>query len=146
MSRSNRIDNAVCFSVFRTVGPDSGRVPGSLDALQVDSKIRVEYIWRQRFRPAGTLTGTIPMLLSHFVVLAGGLTLITLTSGRLTLVMLSSLPVAIGMAMIFGRRTHRVAREAQDKLADTNVIVEETLRSCGCALPSPGPSSGTHRS
>jgi ABC-type multidrug transport system fused ATPase/permease subunit len=76
----------------------------------------------------GTLTGTIPMLLSHFVVLAGGLTLITLTSGRLTLVMISSLPVAIGVATIFGRRTHRVAHEAQDKLADTNVIVEETLQ------------------
>jgi ATP-binding cassette subfamily B protein len=76
----------------------------------------------------GTLTGAVPMLLGQVVVLAGGLTLITLTSGRLTLVMLGSLPVAIGLAMVFGRRTHRVAREAQDRLADTNVIVEETLQ------------------
>jgi ABC-type multidrug transport system fused ATPase/permease subunit len=76
----------------------------------------------------GTLTGAVPMLLRQFVILVGGLTLITLTSGRLTLVMLSSLPVAIGMAMIFGHRASRVAREAQDRVADTNVIVEETLQ------------------
>ncbi len=76
----------------------------------------------------GALTGAIPMLLGQLVVLVGGLTLITLTSGRLTLVMLSSLPVAIGLAIIFGHRTRRIAREAQDKLADTNVIVEETLQ------------------
>ncbi len=76
----------------------------------------------------GTMTGAIPMLLGQVIVMVGGLTLITLTSGRLTLVMLSSLPVAIGLAMIFGKRAHRVARDAQDKLADTNVIVEETLQ------------------
>ncbi len=76
----------------------------------------------------GTMTGAIPMFLGQLVMLAGCLILITVTSGRLTLVMLSTLPVAIGVAIIFGRRTRQVARETQDKLADTNVIVEETLQ------------------
>jgi ATP-binding cassette subfamily B protein len=41
--------------------------------------------------------------------------------------MLSSLPAAIGVAIVYGRWTRKISREAQDKLADTNVIVEETL-------------------
>jgi len=75
----------------------------------------------------GMLTGAIPTFLGQMVVLAGGLTLILLTSARLTLIMLSSLPVAIAVAIVFGRWTRKVSREAQDKLADTHVIVEETL-------------------
>jgi ATP-binding cassette subfamily B protein len=75
----------------------------------------------------GTLTGAIPTVLGQLVVLVGGLTLIGLTSARLTLVMLSSLPLAIVVAIAFGRWTRKISREVQDRLADTNVIVEETL-------------------
>jgi ATP-binding cassette subfamily B protein len=76
----------------------------------------------------GSMTGSIPLLLGQVVVLTGALTLITLTSVRLTLVMLSTLPVAIILAIVFGRWTRKVSRETQDKLADTGVIVEETLQ------------------
>jgi ABC-type multidrug transport system fused ATPase/permease subunit len=61
-------------------------------------------------------------------MLIGGLVLITLTSGRLTLVMLVSVPVVIGLAIIFGRLTRKVSHEATERLADTNVVVEETLQ------------------
>jgi ATP-binding cassette subfamily B protein len=75
-----------------------------------------------------TFTGTLPHFLGQMVMLAGGLVLITLTSGRLTLVMLASVPLVIGLAVVFGKLTRKVAREGQDRLADTNVVVEETLQ------------------
>ena len=74
------------------------------------------------------LTGTVPQFLSQVVLMAGGVALIAVTSGRLTLVMLSSVPVMVGMAVVFGRKTRRISKEAQDRLADTNVVVEETLQ------------------
>ncbi|MSU53543.1 MAG: ATP-binding cassette domain-containing protein, partial [Opitutaceae bacterium] len=57
-----------------------------------------------------------------------GLTMISLTSGQLTVVMLGTLPLLIGAAVFFGRRLRRFSRETQDQLAATNTIVEETLQ------------------
>ncbi len=75
-----------------------------------------------------TLTGSIPQFLRQSILVVGGITLIAFTSGRLTLVMLSSFPILMGVAVAFGRAVRGISREAQDKLADTNVIVEETLQ------------------
>jgi ABC-type multidrug transport system fused ATPase/permease subunit len=100
----------MAFFAQRRVGELGSRLAADLAAIQ------------------GTLTGAIPILLGQVVVLTGGLTLITLTSARLTLVMLSSVPVAIGVAVLSGGRTRRFSREVQDRLADTSVIVEETLQ------------------
>ncbi len=75
-----------------------------------------------------TLTGSAPQFIGQLVMLTGGLVLITLTSGRLTLVMLASVPVVIGLAVIFGRLTRKISFEAMERLADTNVVVEETLQ------------------
>ena len=75
-----------------------------------------------------TLTASVPQFLRQFVLVAGGVTLIAYTSGRLTLVMLSSFPVLMGAAVVFGRAVRNISLEAQDKLAETNVIVEETLQ------------------
>jgi ATP-binding cassette subfamily B protein len=75
-----------------------------------------------------TLTNSGPHFVGQLVMLIGGLVLITLTSGRLTLVMLVSVPVVIGLAVIFGRLTRKVSSEASERLADTNVVVEETLQ------------------
>src|SRR5262249_21107701 len=75
-----------------------------------------------------TLTGSIPQFLGQIIVLAGGLTLIAFTSGRLTLVMLLSVPVMVGLTIVFGRYIRKISRETQDRLAETNVVVEETLQ------------------
>jgi ATP-binding cassette subfamily B protein len=75
-----------------------------------------------------TLTGSAPQFIGQLVMLTGGLVLITLTSGQLTLVMLASVPVVIGLAVVFGRLTRKVHFEAMERLADTNVVVEETLQ------------------
>ena len=42
--------------------------------------------------------------------------------------MLASLPVLTLVAVMFGRRTRKLAREAQDLLAETASVVEETLQ------------------
>jgi ABC transporter fused permease/ATP-binding protein len=76
----------------------------------------------------GALIDALPQLCRQSLFLVGGITLISLTSGRLTLVMLGTLPLLIAAAVFFGRRLRRYSRETQDQLAATNTIVEETLQ------------------
>ncbi len=76
----------------------------------------------------GALIDALPQMCRQTVFLLGGVTMIAVTSGKLTLVMLCTLPVLIAAAIFFGRRLRRYARETQDRLAETNTIVEETFQ------------------
>ncbi len=76
----------------------------------------------------GALIDALPQLCRQSVFLLGGITLIAITSGQLTAVMLGTLPPLIAAAVFFGRRLRRFSRETQDQLAATNTIVEETLQ------------------
>jgi len=76
----------------------------------------------------GALIDALPQLCRQTVFLLGGVTMITLTSGRLTAVMLGTLPFLIAAAVFFSRRLRVFSRETQDQLAATNTIVEETLQ------------------
>ncbi len=75
-----------------------------------------------------TLLMTVPHFLRQTAILVGGVALIAWTSGRLTLVMLATFPALIAVAVVFGRVIRKNAKEAQDRLADSGVIVEETLQ------------------
>jgi ATP-binding cassette subfamily B protein len=75
-----------------------------------------------------TLITILPQFLRQTIILIGGIALIAVTSLQLTGIMLASLPVLIVTAVVFGRKTRKIAREAQDRLADTAAIVEETLQ------------------
>jgi ATP-binding cassette subfamily B protein len=75
-----------------------------------------------------TIVDAVPRLLQQSIFFAGGLLLIGFTSPRLTLVMLAAFPALIALAVTFGRALRRNARQAQDRLAESNVIVEETLQ------------------
>ena len=75
-----------------------------------------------------TLIVVLPQFLRQTTILIGGIALIAVTSLQLTGIMLASLPVIIVAAVIFGRKTRKISREAQDRLADTATIVEETLQ------------------
>ncbi|MBI1841513.1 MAG: ATP-binding cassette domain-containing protein [Verrucomicrobia bacterium] len=75
-----------------------------------------------------TLITILPQFLRQSTLLIGGIALIAVTSLKLTAIMLSSLPVLVVVAVVFGRRTRRISREAQDRLADTATVVEETLQ------------------
>ncbi len=75
-----------------------------------------------------TLITILPQFLRQTTLLLGGIALIAVTSLKLTGIMLVSLPVLTVVAVVFGRRTRKFSREAQDRLADTATIVEETLQ------------------
>ncbi len=75
-----------------------------------------------------TVIGILPQFLRQTTMLVGGITLIAVTSLKLTGIMLVSLPVLTVVAVVFGRKTRKISREAQDRLADTATIVEETLQ------------------
>ena len=75
-----------------------------------------------------TLIMVVPQFLRQSLVLLGGIILIASTSVRLTLIMLAAIPPVIVLAVVFGRKLRRNSREAQDKLAETGTIVEETLQ------------------
>jgi ATP-binding cassette subfamily B protein len=75
-----------------------------------------------------TLVGILPQFLRQSTLLLGGIALIAATSLELTGLMLVSLPVLTAVTVTFGRRTRKLAREAQDRLADTATVVEETLQ------------------
>ncbi len=59
--------------------------------------------------------------------LIGALTLLTITSARLTLVILVLIPLVIVPLVLVGRRVRRMSRDAQDRIADSSSIVDETL-------------------
>ena len=75
-----------------------------------------------------TLITILPQFLRQTTILIGGIALIAVTSLQLTGIMLACLPVLTVAAVIFGRKTRKISREAQDRLADTATIVEETLQ------------------
>src|SRR5436190_9987867 len=75
-----------------------------------------------------TLISILPQFLRQSTLLIGGIALIAVTSLKLTGIMLVSLPVLTVVAVMFGRKTRKISREAQDRLADTATMVEETLQ------------------
>ncbi len=79
-------------------------------------------------------------LLRQLATLLAGIVVIFYTSPKLTGIMLSTFPVGIAAAVGFGRYIRKLSRQTQDILADSNVIVEETLQSVQAvkALPTSG--------
>ena len=75
-----------------------------------------------------TLTGATPQFLRQSTLLIGSLIFICFTSARLTLVMLSCFPPIILVGILIGKKMRTVSRQAQDRLAESNTVVEETLQ------------------
>lgn len=76
-----------------------------------------------------TLVVTIPMLIRHTVMLSICLVLILKMSVKLSLFMVGTIPVVIVLIAIFGSRIRKLTRKAQDNLAATQVVVDESLQS-----------------
>ena len=75
-----------------------------------------------------TLTTTIAEFLRQFILIIGGVTLLTFISPKLTLLMVSIVPVLAISAVFFGRFIRKISREVQDKVAESTTIIEETLQ------------------
>jgi ABC-type multidrug transport system fused ATPase/permease subunit len=74
-----------------------------------------------------TLTTTIAEMIRQAVLLVGGIILMSIISKKLVFALLIVLPVLIVAAIFFGRFIKKISRQAQDKLAESNTIVDETL-------------------
>jgi len=75
-----------------------------------------------------TLTTTIAEMIRQMVLLIGGIIFLAIVSIKLTFALLIILPVLVVVAVFFGRFIRKISRKAQDKLAESNTIVEETLQ------------------
>lgn len=75
-----------------------------------------------------TLTTTLAEMIRQMVLLIGGIAFLAIVSIKLTLSLLVVLPVLVVTAVFFGRFIRKISRNAQDKLAESNTIVEETLQ------------------
>ena len=98
------------FFAQRRVGELSSRL--STDLSQIQDAVT--------FMLAEILRGILTLLV--------GIGLILFISPRLTLVMLSVIPVVVIFAVIFGKYIRKLSRDAQDRLADSNTVVQESLQ------------------
>ena len=75
-----------------------------------------------------TLTSTIAEFLRQFILIIGGIALLATESIKLTLLMLSVVPLVAVAAVIFGRFIRKYSKNVQDRVAESQVIVEETMQ------------------
>lgn len=95
----------------RRVGELMSRITSDITQLQDVLSITLAEFFRQIF------------------TLVGGVALITYLSWKLTLFMLATFPLLVISAIIFGKFIRKISKKAQDELANTNIIVEETFQS-----------------
>lgn len=74
------------------------------------------------------ITTTLAEMIRQIIIFTGGIIFLVLVSGKLTLLLLAVLPILVAIAVVFGRFIRKISRQAQDKLAESNTIVEETLQ------------------
>ncbi len=75
-----------------------------------------------------TLTSTLAEFIRQIIIIAGGITLLAITSWKLTLFMLAILPGMMLLAVFFGKFIRRYSKQVQREVAKSNTIVEETLQ------------------
>ncbi len=74
-----------------------------------------------------TFNTALAEFLRQISLVVGGLVLISIISIQLTLFMLALIPAITVVAIVFGRYIRKISREAQDKVAESNTIVQETM-------------------
>ena len=70
----------------------------------------------------------VPQAIRQGMLMLGGVAAIVITSWKLSLIMVGSLPPVILVAIWFGKKVRKASREAQDRLAEAATIVEETFQ------------------
>ncbi|WP_299986975.1 ABC transporter ATP-binding protein [uncultured Pontibacter sp.] len=71
---------------------------------------------------------TLAELFRQITTLLVGIIIIMWTSIKLSMFMLATFPVLVALTLVFGRKIKSLSKKTQDELANTNVIVEETLQ------------------
>lgn len=107
---SKLITLPIAFFEKRRVGELTGRLTSDVTQLQ------------------DVLSVTFAEFIRQIITLTAGITILLVTSPKLTLFMLGTFPLLVGAALIFGRFIRKISKTVQDELADANVIVEETFQ------------------
>ena len=74
-----------------------------------------------------TFSITLAEFVRQMLVLVSGIMILTLTTWRLSLVMLATFPLIVIGAIFFGRFIRKMAKDRQTQIADTNIILNETM-------------------
>ncbi len=76
-----------------------------------------------------TVSSSLAQALSQGITLIGGVVLIVVLSPRLSLTVLSFLPIVVIAASVFGRRLRRISTAFQDEVAESNAFADESIAS-----------------
>ncbi len=98
------------FFAQRRVGELSSRISADLSQIQ------------------DAVSTTLAEILRGFLTLIIGIILIFYISPKLTLLMLAVVPIIVVIAVVFSKYIRKAAKQTQDQLADSNIIVQETLQ------------------
>ena len=75
------------------------------------------------------LSTTLAEFFRQVATLVIGISMLVYISWKLTLFMLATFPIIVISALVFGRYIRVISKKVQEKLAEANVIVEESLQS-----------------
>ncbi|GGE37044.1 ABC transporter ATP-binding protein [Psychroflexus planctonicus] len=75
-----------------------------------------------------TFTTGIAEFLRQFIIVIGGVIALFFTSVKLSLLMLATIPVFAIVAVFFGKYIRKLAKDAQDEVAESNSIASESLQ------------------
>ena len=75
-----------------------------------------------------TFTTDLAEFLRQVLIIIGGIVFLSLTSVKLTLFMLAIIPAMMLAAVFFGKYIKRFSKQVQQKVAESNTIIEETLQ------------------
>jgi len=70
---------------------------------------------------------SVSIALRNILMFVGGLTMLAITSPKLTALVLLVVPLVVVPIIGYGRRVRRLSREAQDRIADVSAFSEESL-------------------
>ncbi len=74
-----------------------------------------------------TLSVTLAEFIRQILVLVTGILILTFTTWKLALIMLGTFPIIVVGALLFGRYIRKMSKDRQTQIADTNVILNETM-------------------
>lgn len=75
-----------------------------------------------------TLTTYLAEFIRQIIIIIGSVVIMGVTSIKLALFMLATLPTMALFAVFFGRYIRKLSKKTQEKVAETTTIVEETLQ------------------
>ena len=74
------------------------------------------------------LSITLAEFLRQVILLISGLIILAVLTPHLSLIMLATFPVIVVGALFFGRYVRKLSKKRQEELADTNIILSETMQ------------------